>query len=138
MVAVSSAQCRLGVHAIGGGWQTGRMSGIVAEGVSRSFGTVRAVRDATFRAEPGRVTGLVGPNGAGKTTLLLMLASLLAPDTGSIRIGDVDPLEDALGARRLIGWMPDALGAWPSLTARETIVTTARLYDIARDAAATR
>lgn len=114
------------------------MSGIVAEGVSRSFGTVRAVRDATFRAEPGRVTGLVGPNGAGKTTLLLMLASLLAPDTGSIRIGDVDPLEDALGARRLIGWMPDALGAWPSLTARETIVTTARLYDIARDAAATR
>lgn len=114
------------------------MSGIVAEGVSRSFGAVHAVRNATFRAEPGRVTGLVGPNGAGKTTLLLMLASLLAPDTGSVRIGDIDPLEDALGARRLLGWMPDALGAWPALTARETIVTTARLYDIDRESAATR
>ncbi|HWK78029.1 MULTISPECIES: ABC transporter ATP-binding protein [unclassified Microbacterium] len=115
------------------------MTGIVAEGVSRSFGTgastVQAVRSASFRAEPGRVTGLVGPNGAGKTTLLLMLASLLAPDTGTIRIGEVDPMDDPLSARRLLGWMPDALGAWPSLTARETIVTTARLYDIERDAA---
>ncbi|MGP6175935.1 ABC transporter ATP-binding protein [Microbacterium sp. A196] len=114
------------------------MSGIAAEGVSRSFGAVHAVRAASFRAERGRVTGLVGPNGAGKTTLLLMLASLLAPDSGTIRIGDVDPIDDPLSARRLLGWMPDALGAWPSLTARETIVTTARLYHIERDAAAAR
>src|SRR5690606_12752297 len=114
------------------------MSGIVAEGVSRSFGTVQAVREASFRAERGRVTGLVGPNGAGKTTLLLMLASLLAPDSGTIRIGEIDPLADPLSARRLLGWMPDALGAWPSLTARETIVTCARLYDIERTAAEAR
>lgn len=114
------------------------MNGIVAHGVSRAFGTVQAVKDASFRAEAGRVTGLVGPNGAGKTTLLLMLASLLAPDTGTISIGDVDPVADPLGARRRLGWMPDSLGAWPSLTARETIVTTARLYDIERDAAQAR
>lgn len=114
------------------------MSGIIVDAVSRSFGTVQAVRSATFRAEAGRVTGLIGPNGAGKTTLLLMLASLLAPDTGSIRIGDVDPVEDPLAARRLLGWMPDALGAWPSLTARETIATTARLYGIPAADAATR
>ena len=106
------------------------MTGIVVQDVSRAFGAVQAVRGATLRAEPGRVTGLVGPNGAGKTTLLLMLASLLAPDTGTISIGGVDPSVDPLAARRLLGWMPDALGAWPSLTARETIVTTARLYGI--------
>lgn len=112
------------------------MSGIVAEGVSRSFGAVRAVQEASFRAAPGRVTGLVGPNGAGKTTLLLMLASLLAPDAGTIRIDGIDPVADPTAARRLLGWMPDALGAWASLTARETIITTARLYDIpAADAA---
>lgn len=114
------------------------MSGIVVDAVSRSFGNVQAVRGATLRAEPGRVIGLVGPNGAGKTTLLLMLASLLAPDAGSIRIGGVDPVQDPLAARRLLGWMPDALGAWPSLTARETIVTTARLYGISRIDAAPR
>lgn len=114
------------------------MTGIVVEDVSRAFGTVHAVRSATLRAEPGRVTGLVGPNGAGKTTLLLMLASLLAPDAGRISIGGVDPATDPLAARRLLGWMPDALGAWPSLTARQTIVTTARLYDIPRPEAAQR
>lgn len=106
------------------------MTGIVVEDVSRAFGTVQAVRSATLRAEPGRVTGLVGPNGAGKTTLLLMLASLLAPDAGRIRVGGVDPSRNPLAARRQLGWMPDALGAWPSLTARETIATTARLYDM--------
>lgn len=114
------------------------MSGIAAEGVSRSFGTVHAVREASFQALPGRVTGLVGPNGAGKTTLLLMLASLLAPDTGTIRIGGVDPMTDPLAARRLLGWMPDALGAWGSLTARETITTTGLLHDIPRPDAAAR
>lgn len=109
------------------------MDGIVVEGIGRSFGRVRAVRDATFRAETGRVTGLVGPNGAGKTTLLLMLASLLAPDRGSIRVGGIDPVADPTGARRVLGWMPDALGAWPSLTVHESILTTARLHGLARE-----
>ncbi|QMU97473.1 ABC transporter ATP-binding protein [Microbacterium esteraromaticum] len=113
------------------------MSGVVAQGVRRSFGAVDAVVDATFHAMPGRITGLVGPNGAGKTTLLLMLASLLAPDAGRIGVEGVDPVEDPAAVRRMLGWMPDTLGAWPSLTARESIVTTARLHDMpAADAAA--
>lgn len=114
------------------------MSGIVATGVGRSFGAVHAVRDATFEAPAGKITGLVGPNGAGKTTLLLMLASLLAPDRGEIRLGDVDPVTAPRDARRLLGWMPDTLGAWPSLTARESIVTTARLHDMSPAASAAR
>ncbi len=114
------------------------MSGIVARGVGRSFGSVHAVRDATFEAPAGKITGLVGPNGAGKTTLLLMLASLLAPDHGEIRIGGVDPVTAPRDARRLLGWMPDTLGAWPSLTARESIVTTARLHDMSPADAAVR
>lgn len=106
------------------------MSGVVAQGVRRSFGPVDAVVDATFHAMPGRITGLVGPNGAGKTTLLLMLASLLAPDAGRISIEGVDPVDDPGAVRGMLGWMPDTLGAWPSLTARESIVTTARLHDM--------
>ncbi|WP_425840340.1 ABC transporter ATP-binding protein [Microbacterium sp. PA5] len=106
--------------------------GIVAHGVRRSFGNVHAVRDVSLDAREGAVTGLVGPNGSGKTTLLLMLASLLTPDAGDIRIAGVDPVSDPAAARALLGWMPDSLGAWPSLTARETIVTTGRLYDLDR------
>ena len=106
--------------------------GIVASGVRRSFGAVHAVRDVNLTARAGAVTGLVGPNGSGKTTVLLMLASLLAPDAGTVRIGGIDPLVDAAGVRAITGWMPDALGAWPSLTARETLVTTGRLYGFDR------
>ncbi|MCR2793600.1 ABC transporter ATP-binding protein [Microbacterium sp. zg.Y625] len=112
--------------------------GIVARGVRRSFGDVHAVRDVTLEAREGAVTGLVGPNGSGKTTLMLMLASLLAPDAGEVRIGGVDPVADPAAARRLLGWMPDALGAWPSLTARETIAVTGELYDLTRPQAKAR
>lgn len=112
--------------------------GIVVQGVRRAFGEVQAVRNVTLRAAAGRVTGLVGPNGSGKTTLLLMLASLLAPDAGSIRIEGIDPVTDPQAARALLGWMPDALGAWNSLTSRETLAVTARLYGMPRAVASDR
>ncbi|MBD8206373.1 ABC transporter ATP-binding protein [Microbacterium sp. CFBP 8790] len=113
-------------------------AGIEVAGVRRSFGSVQAVRQVTFTAAPGRVTGLVGPNGSGKTTLMLMLASLLRPDDGELRIGGIDPVADPAGVRRVLGWMPDSLGAWPSLTAREVLVASAQLYDLSRDAARSR
>ena len=112
--------------------------GIVARGVRRSFGDVHAVRDVTLEAREGAVTGLVGPNGSGKTTLMLMLASLLAPDAGDLRIGGVDPVAHPAAARALLGWMPDALGAWPALTSRETIAVTGELYGMTRTRARAR
>jgi ABC-type multidrug transport system ATPase subunit len=113
-------------------------SGLVVEGVRRSFGSTHAVRDMTFSASPGRVTGLIGPNGSGKTTLLLMLATLLAPDAGSIRIGGIDPLVDPTGVRAITGWMPDVLGSWASLTTRATLELTGRLYGLPKPKAAAR
>jgi ABC-2 type transport system ATP-binding protein len=105
-------------------------TGVHARGVRRSFGSVHAVRDVSLDVPAGRVTGLVGPNGSGKTTLLLMLSSLLAPDAGEIRIAGIDPVAEPQKARALLGWMPDALGAWGSLTSRETLRVTGRLYDL--------
>lgn len=114
---------------------TGAHDGISARSVARSFGDVHAVRDVTFDALPGRITGLIGPNGAGKTTLFLMLASLLAPDAGEIRVGGADPVADPATARERLGWMPDALGTWESLTARETLAVTARLHGASKTTA---
>jgi ABC-type multidrug transport system ATPase subunit len=65
--------------------------GISARGVRRAFGTVQAVADVDLVARPGRVTALVGPNGSGKTTLLLILAGLLTPDAGHVRVASYDP-----------------------------------------------
>jgi len=111
--------------------------GIVVEGVRRAFGDVHAVRDVSLTAHPGAVTALIGPNGSGKTTLMLMLASLLKPDAGRILIAGFDPSEDSAAVRARIGWMPDVLGSWATLTVRDTLVTTGRLYrmDAARSAA---
>jgi len=83
--------------------------GIVARGVCRSFGRVDALRGIDLTAPYGQVTALVGPNGAGKTTLMLILATLLAPDRGEVRVGGIDPVTDPVGVRRQTGWMPEGL-----------------------------
>ncbi|MBT2531191.1 ABC transporter ATP-binding protein [Arthrobacter sp. ISL-48] len=102
--------------------------GITASAVSRSFGPVHAVEHMDFHAPAGKVTALIGPNGAGKTTLLLMLASLLAPDSGTISVGGLDPLRHRAEVRSRVGWMPDTLGVWESLTTREILTQMARFY----------
>jgi len=112
--------------------------GISARALARSFGSVHAVSNISFDALPGRVTGLIGPNGSGKTTLMLMLASLLRPDAGQVLISGIDPTLDPVGVRARMGWMPDALGSWSSLTVRSALETTGRLYRMDRTLAAAR
>ena len=112
--------------------------GVVAEGIRRSFGRVEAVRKMDFTAPAGEVTALIGPNGSGKTTLLLILASLLAPDAGSVRVNGADPMQRPLDVRAAVGWMPDTLGTWGSLTAREILAAVAAFYGMAPLTAAAR
>ncbi|WP_231606272.1 ABC transporter ATP-binding protein [Salinibacterium sp. NK8237] len=113
-------------------------SGIVVENVGRSFGAIHAVRDASFVAVPGTVTGLIGPNGSGKTTLMLMLASLLKPDAGSIRIAGYDPFGETAAVRSRLGWMPDVLGSWATISVRDTLTYAARMYAMDKATAAAR
>ncbi|GAA1326919.1 ABC transporter ATP-binding protein [Brachybacterium rhamnosum] len=102
--------------------------GIVAEGVSRAFGSVQAVHGLDLTAPRGAVTALVGPNGCGKSTLMLMLASLLAPDSGRVLVDGVDPAVDSPAVRAAVGWMPDQFGAWDSLRVAEVLETMGRAY----------
>ena len=97
---------------------------IRVDGVSKSFGKkreVQAVRDVSFIAPDGEITGLLGPNGAGKTTLLRILATLIAPDAGSASVDGLDVLRDRYRLRERIGVLSDARGLYPRLTARENI-----------------
>lgn len=113
-------------------------SAIEVTGVSRRFGKVPAVQDATLSVPAGGVTALIGPNGSGKTTLMLMLATLLQPDTGSIRIGGHDTASHTPQARAALGWMPDTLGVWDTLTVREVLATVASLYGLRGSVATSR
>lgn len=103
-------------------------NGIEVTSVQRNFGAVQAVADISFAAPAGKVTALIGPNGSGKTTLLLMLASLLKPDHGSIRLNGLDPVTQAEQIRPQLGWMPDGFGSWDSLTVREVLSIVGTAY----------
>jgi ABC-2 type transport system ATP-binding protein len=107
--------------------------GVLVHDVWRQFGSVPALSGVDLSAPYGQVTALVGPNGAGKTTLLLILASLLTPDRGEVRVAGVDPVRDPGGVRRQMGWMPDVFGVYEQLTVSEYLSFFADAYGLARD-----
>ncbi|HZE65732.1 MAG TPA: ABC transporter ATP-binding protein [Sporichthyaceae bacterium] len=112
--------------------------GVSVAGVRRTFGPVVAVDQMTFTAPPGSVTALVGPNGSGKTTVMLMLASLLRPDLGQLRVAGHDPVAAPSEVRRRLGWMPDTFGSYDNLTAREVLEFFAAAHRMPRAARAAR
>jgi len=87
--------------------------------LSKRFGRVEAVLDLTLHIRPGEIYAFLGPNGAGKTTTLRTVAGLLHPDTGEVRILGERVLPDALGFRRLMGFVPDRPFLYEKLTAWE-------------------
>jgi len=102
--------------------------------VSRTFGKNRAVDGVSLEAGPG-VLGLLGPNGAGKTSLLRMLATVLAPSSGEIRLLDRDPRRtaDRREIRRRLGYLPQNLGYYPAFTVVEFIEYFALLKEVPAD-----
>lgn len=105
---------------------------LAATGVRRAFGSVQAVVNASLSVQPGSVTALIGPNGCGKTTLMLMLAGLLKPDAGEITVNGHSPESEPKLTRTSVGWMPDVLGTWDSLTCVETLETFGRAYGLSQ------
>ena len=99
---------------------------------------VQAVSDVSFSASDGQITGLLGPNGAGKTTTLRMLAALIAPDAGRMRVDGIDVVAQPAAALARMGVLSDARGLYPRLTARENIVYYGRLQGMTRAAAEAR
>jgi ABC-2 type transport system ATP-binding protein len=112
--------------------------GVLARGVTRRFGPVEALRGLDLTVPYGQVTALVGPNGAGKTTLLLILATLLRPDQGEVRVAGLDPEHDPMGVRARMGWMPDVFGVYDQLTVYEYLAFFAAAYRLDRTTSARR
>jgi sodium transport system ATP-binding protein len=105
---------------------------IQVQGLSKSFGKVRAVQNVSFSASDGQITGLLGPNGAGKSTTLRMLYTLLKPDSGTARVDGYDVTESPLEVQARIGVLSDAQGLYPRLTTRENIRYFGQLHGLNR------
>ena len=100
---------------------------IHVQGLAKSFSDITAVKEVSFTAEDGMITGLLGPNGAGKSTTIRMIYGLLDPDQGMVQIDGASVAENPTEARKKIGALPDAYGLYPRLTARENIRYFAQL-----------
>jgi ABC-2 type transport system ATP-binding protein len=121
-------------HAINGMMQNvkGGISMIDFEHVVKQYGKsdVRAVDDLTLHVGKGQVFGFIGPNGAGKTTSIRLLTGILQPTSGSVKIGGVSMKDDPIGAKRLIGFVPDGHELYDRLTGLEYLNFMADVYGV--------
>ena len=106
------------------------MSVVVADNCSKWYGHVLGVSDVSWQLRGG-VVGLLGPNGAGKSTLIKMMAGLLRPSRGTLRVHGKNPFTD-VGVRRRIGYAPEHENTWDELTALELVTYMARLAHVDR------
>lgn len=103
----------------------------VAE-LAKSYGAFQAVRGISFSIRPGEIFGFLGMNGAGKTTTLRMLAGILLPDNGAIRVFGEDMLSDPLKVKSMTGYIPDRPHLYSKLTGREFLRFVGDLYSVSQ------
>ncbi len=105
---------------------------IDVEGLSKSFGGRRVVKDLSIQVQEGRITGFLGPNGSGKTTTLRMLCGLLTPDSGRGTALGLDIVADAAEVKRQTGYMTQRFSLYEDLTVEENLQFAARIHSLDR------
>lgn len=92
---------------------------IKVENLVKRYGTNYALNDVSFEIKEGEVVGLLGPNGAGKSTAMNILTGYLSTSSGRAYVGGIDILKDPIGAKRLIGFLPEQPPVYPEMTVLE-------------------
>lgn len=105
---------------------------ISARRLTRRFGEFTAVDGLTFDTAPGAICAFLGPNGAGKSTTVKMLTGLLAPTSGEVEVGGLNPMAKPLELKRIIGVLPEDLGLFDDLTVEEHLLLTGAVYGLDR------
>lgn len=107
---------------------------IRTEGLKKRYGRFLAVQGIDLHVHKGEVFGFLGPNGAGKTTTMKMIAGLLKPTAGRVFIDGIDTSQDPVGAKRLIGYIPDRPYLYERLTGNEFLSFVGGIYAMTEDA----
>ena len=110
------------------------MSSIEVNNVSKSYGAVQALRNASFSVGEGEVFGLIGPDGSGRTTLFRILCTLLLPDSGTVTVCGYDAVSQMAEIRKRVGYMPGRFSLYEDLTVRENLEFFATLFGTTVDA----
>ena len=105
---------------------------IRAEGLTKRYGAQLAVDHVDLEVRAGEIVGILGPNGSGKTTTILMLLGLTEPTGGRAEVAGFDPLREPLEVKRRVGYLPDQIGFYDGLSARDNLAYTGRLAGLGR------
>jgi len=100
--------------------------------LTKKYGDFTAVNKLNLKIEEGEMFGFLGANGAGKTTTLLMLLGLTEPTSGVVRVCGKDPARDPIEVKRQVGYLPERIGFYEELSARENLRFTAELNQMPR------
>ena len=103
---------------------------IKSKSLTKAYDGHKVVDNLNLDITSGEIFGLLGPNGAGKTTTILMLLGLVEPTSGEIEVLGLDPRRNPLEVKRRVGFLPDAVGFYDTMTGRENLRFTARLNGI--------
>ena len=103
---------------------------VQAQGLRKAYGRIQAVDGLSLEIQEGEIYGLLGPNGSGKTTTILILLGLTEPSGGEVRVAGFNPTREALKVKRIVGYLPENVGFYEDLTARENLRYIARLNGI--------
>ena len=110
---------------------------VEAQGLGKRYNGFQAVHNLDLTIDEGEIFGLLGPNGSGKTTTILMLLGLTEPTSGRVSICGYDPVRNPIAVKRRVGYLPENVGFYDDLTARENLRFVARLNGMRdRDSAA--
>ncbi len=108
---------------------------IKTEHLTKAYGSAKAVDDVSIEVGKGQVFGFVGPNGSGKTTTIGMLVGLIEPTGGKCFVNGIDVTHKPLEAKKITGYLPDGIGFYPGLTARQNLKYFSKFYGMSdRDA----
>lgn len=105
---------------------------IRAQGLTKRYGNIVAVDRVDLEVRAGEIVGILGPNGSGKTTTILMLLGLTEPSGGHAEVAGFDPLREPLEVKRRVGYLPDQIGFYDGLSARDNLAYTGRLAGLSR------
>jgi ABC-2 type transport system ATP-binding protein len=89
---------------------------IRTNGLTKDYGSRRAIENLTFEAKQGEVVGFLGPNGAGKTTTMRILAGYMPPTFGTAQVAGFDIVEESIEVRRRVGYLPETVPLYPDMT----------------------
>ena len=103
---------------------------IRVDDISKSYKTVKALKDISFSVDNGELFGIIGPDGGGKTTLMRILVSLILPDSGHALVHGLDTVKDYRKIREIIGYMPGKFSLYTDLTVMENLDFYAKVFGV--------